>query len=565
MEHSSIRLVAGCIWVAALGFGWLAWHGHRRLDETLGRASFTAFAALLASTALVGGATLLLEASGGAGRSAGLDHAYNVLLYSSTIPWFAFAVAFTGRSEAVTRRRTCLLAAPVAAAALSVIGRHWLALGPSVVTVLRIVETLTWALLVGLFVTGAALLAHTARAYEHLSVELAIALSASWFVPFVATISGSVVWVEVGLLYGFAIVAVGSLGGCLALAVGVYRYDPFDSTAVAAGAAARDTALSELDDAIFVVDDRRRVVELNESARLTFGLSEPDALGRKFAAVVGSPVETLRSVETTPLSTPEGARRFDPQVSELTDQRGRHLGAVVSLRDVTERVLREQRIQILHRILRHNLRNRLSIVRGNAEILADRVEGYDELTHPIREATDELLELGERARDVERLLHDHRTTSTDAPVGVVVESVVSELGRDHPDVTFETSVPSDAVVSASLDVLRYVVVQIVENAAKHNDADEPRVTIWCRPSEERVRLRVADNGPGIPDHERAVIDEGEESPLEHGSGLGLWAAYWGVTGIGGELRISENHPRGTVVELDLPAARRPEDADAAEA
>ncbi|MGM0399219.1 MAG: ATP-binding protein, partial [Halobacteriota archaeon] len=63
---------------------------------------------------------------------------------------------------------------------------------------------------------------------------------------------------------------------------------------------------------------------------------------------------------------------------------------------------------------------------------------------------------------------------------------------------------------------------------------------------------VEDDGPGIPDHEKAVLREGEETPLAHGSGLGLWLVYWIVTMNGGRLEISDNEPRGTVVEIDLP-------------
>ncbi|MFC6977001.1 ATP-binding protein [Halomicroarcula sp. GCM10025709] len=61
-----------------------------------------------------------------------------------------------------------------------------------------------------------------------------------------------------------------------------------------------------------------------------------------------------------------------------------------------------------------------------------------------------------------------------------------------------------------------------------------------------------DNGPGIPDQELETINQGEETPLQHGSGLGLWIVYWTVSLYGGEVTFVNNSPRGAAVILSLP-------------
>jgi signal transduction histidine kinase len=124
-------------------------------------------------------------------------------------------------------------------------------------------------------------------------------------------------------------------------------------------------------------------------------------------------------------------------------------------------------------------------------------------------------------------------------------------------------VPEGLVVSA-VAFLPEAITELVDNAVRHNDADEPRVRISAAelPSESWVSLVVADDGPGIPPAERAVLT-GEETPLDHASGLGLWYVNWIVTAGGGALDIAESKAGGSRIELSLRAAEGepPDDAE----
>ncbi|MFB6132899.1 MAG: sensor histidine kinase [Halanaeroarchaeum sp.] len=102
---------------------------------------------------------------------------------------------------------------------------------------------------------------------------------------------------------------------------------------------------------------------------------------------------------------------------------------------------------------------------------------------------------------------------------------------------------------------RTAIAELLDNAVEHNDRPHPSVDVGMDVTDDSVAVMVADDGPGIPEHERAVLREGEETPLVHGSGLGLWLVYWIVTMNGGRLEIEDNEPRGTVVRLVLPRPR----------
>jgi signal transduction histidine kinase len=255
-----------------------------------------------------------------------------------------------------------------------------------------------------------------------------------------------------------------------------------------------------------------------------------------------------------------------------------------------EAALRErtQRLEVMYRVLRHNLRNQLSVVLTYADVVADVSddEQVGTAARAIIEAGRTLENLSDRTRQIETAL-EADPEPTRVELSAVASEVVADLREAYPGVEFTATAPDEAWAVA-LPSVRLAVETVCENACEHNDADDPRVDVSVEtvdpagfgatgdggvPSggaDERtgrteradrgpadcVRLTVADNGPGIPEQERAAIREGRETALEHASGLGLWLTYWIVEGSGGDLRFADADPRGTIVEIDLPRGVR---------
>lgn len=111
--------------------------------------------------------------------------------------------------------------------------------------------------------------------------------------------------------------------------------------------------------------------------------------------------------------------------------------------------------------------------------------------------------------------------------------------------------PEGITVSA-IGYLAEAIAELVENAIRHSDTERSRVEITAAelPSESWTSLVVADDGPGIPPTERSVLT-GEETPLEHASGLGLWYVNWIVSAGGGSFDISSASAGGTRIEMEL--------------
>jgi K+-sensing histidine kinase KdpD len=145
--------------------------------------------------------------------------------------------------------------------------------------------------------------------------------------------------------------------------------------------------------------------------------------------------------------------------------------------------------------------------------------------------------------------------TTRVELAELVAQSLERIEAQYPSVTIESaSVPDDVYVDGTLDV---VLLNVLENAAMHNDALDPQVRIEVENQDESVRIEIADNGPGIDDYERAVIERGMEDSLQHSSGLGLWLIKWGAEIAGGEIELRDNEPTGTVVTVHVPRLSAP--------
>jgi signal transduction histidine kinase len=71
----------------------------------------------------------------------------------------------------------------------------------------------------------------------------------------------------------------------------------------------------------------------------------------------------------------------------------------------------------------------------------------------------------------------------------------------------------------------------------------------------RFRVRVADNGPGLPDDQKRTVFEKDVRGLDSGgTGIGLFLVRELVTRFGGSVHAVDNEPRGAVFVVDLPVA-----------
>ncbi|MFB6354750.1 MAG: sensor histidine kinase, partial [Halobacteriales archaeon] len=238
-----------------------------------------------------------------------------------------------------------------------------------------------------------------------------------------------------------------------------------------------------------------------------------------------------------------------------TGTEGSLLGVLVGTFAVTTRQLRREReaageYETLLALLRHNLRNRLTVLGGHLTFVA-------EATGP--EAADSVAAIESQLEAVETLLEDARVAAeaiggsdTAEPVDLVavVREQVGLLEESHDGVSVTVDLPGRARVRAD-DLLAPAVENVLSNAVEHHDRPDPEVSVDVEPVDGAVRLSIADDGPGVPAERRADVFE---PGTGDGTGMGLFLAKTVVERYGGSIDLGGNDPRGTVVTITLPRA-----------
>ncbi|MFB6118760.1 ATP-binding protein [Halosegnis sp.] len=433
-----------------------------------------------------------------------------------------------------------------------------LSLGPVASTLLGAVRDLGIYYASGVTLVAVGVIASAVGRYRHLAAGLGLSLAGTGVWPWAAYVGMPALAASVARNVALTVIAGGYAVSAAGAIVAVGHYGLFDSQPQA-GTIGPETVLDTMPAAVLVLDREDRVLRLNAPAERCFETSERAAVGTTVETVLGVNADRLRQAgdEGVALATAEGERQFHPTLAPIDD--GRNIaGTAVVLRDVTQRRTREQRLAVLNRVLRHNYRNELNAIRGYADLVGD---DSGEAAR-IQSLADDLLSLSERARETQRVMALDVPADPQTAVGAVLESVAEDLRVAYPEVEVTVAVPDGAVAAVDERVFTVVARNVLENACEHNDAASPVVVASVDRTDEGLRLAVSDNGPGIPDMETGVLAAGTENPLQHGQGLGLWTVKWGVTRMGGTLSFAENTPRGTVVQIRLPAADGPAPAAA---
>ncbi|WP_340100230.1 histidine kinase N-terminal 7TM domain-containing protein [Salinibaculum salinum] len=543
-------LTPGILAVNTLLLGWLATVGWKTRE----RPSARVFAALQAVSMLWAGLTFVSLFVAHGSLRVGLWGGVTGLSMLAIGLWLAFILQYTGRDSWVHSWLFRVAVVPlVAGALLYTIAPTWSPLsgeltqstipaGTIVMSSIGPVGALLGMYIYAVFTVGLMLVAKTVLERNRLFVGQALALTGGTLVTVLGSV-GAIIGVPIK---GFPVTQVALGPQSILWGYAVFR-EQFLTQIPAVARIGEQAVLRDLDDGVVVVGDET-VVQANSRACEYLGID----------SLVGKPLAKLFAVfgvtdfTEFPVRFQRRGRTYQVKTSPVSDWHGVEIGRSLVVQDVTELVRRQERLEVLNRILRHNLRNDLTVILGAASQIENR-SGSEiaELGGTVEQKARELSEISEKALEVERMF-ERQSETVSVNIDALVCDIVDNLATDHPKADIEKAMQAGKI-ETDPKIVRVVVREIVENALVHGGV-EPAVTVSTARQCDTVEVVVADDGPGIPDSEIGPVKSGTETPLNHASSLGVWLISWGARALGGE--VSFTTEEGSTVRLSIPATSR---------
>lgn len=329
--------------------------------------------------------------------------------------------------------------------------------------------------------------------------------------------------------------------------------------------------LEGMGEAVVALDGEARITLCNRAALRLLGWKDAP-IGRTLLEAIRLPAlhDLARSADG----------RAEPQEVEVATREGKRLlaraahlsgsdrGAVLVMRDVTElRRLENVRRDFVANVS-HELRTPVSTMRATAEALVG--GALDDPDHALRFCNSMLRNAERLSTIISDLLDLSRIEAGEQSIDIQPVVVASAIHRavevvedaaSKRNLTIDVNVEEGLTALADEAALDHMMLNLVDNAVKYTP-DGGNIQLWAGRDEDKVRIEVRDDGPGVPERHRTRIferfyrvDTGRSRALG-GTGLGLSIVRHLADAMGADVGFRPNEPKGSVFWVELPATDR---------
>jgi len=335
-----------------------------------------------------------------------------------------------------------------------------------------------------------------------------------------------------------------------------------------------DQFLGNLQDGILLFTGDGRAVLVSEAARRFLSIDRDAILGRHAREIFDRSTvlgHTLREAFDAGITLvqedvlTESGRRIQASVDFIHDDRNsQELGALVTLHDLESVEEIESELELSRRMaaigrltsgVGHEVKNPINAIVVHLELLKNKLgdnstgaqrhlEIIDAEIHRLDRVVQNLVDF---SRPVELQLREQDLR----PVIADVLALAAEELSTH-NVTLISRLPEKPLVAnVDADLLKQAMLNVIQNGAQAMP-EGGRLEVILEESRKTALLRIADEGPGIPDDIRAKIFDLYFTTKTGGSGIGLAMTYRILQLHHGSVEVQSSEGRGTEFLLRIP-------------
>jgi len=266
-------------------------------------------------------------------------------------------------------------------------------------------------------------------------------------------------------------------------------------------------------------------------------------------------IETGEQIRNKQEYYDESGRWFLTSKVPWENETGDIIGVLGISQEITEQKKRERQLKVINHLVRHNLRNKLTIIGGRAEYLHRETQCPDEQIETILSAVTDLSNQLDKQETIVNILAQS-PEPTELNLSTLVSNEIDVLSQIYPQAQISTDIEEDLLACAT-DGIVHAISELVENAIIHNDSTCPTVEIIVETDQGSAQIHILDECAQIPTLEVEILTgQRDIDELSHSTGLGLWISRWVVDYSNGSISFEQGESGGNEVIVTVPTAEQ---------
>jgi two-component system nitrogen regulation sensor histidine kinase NtrY len=334
-----------------------------------------------------------------------------------------------------------------------------------------------------------------------------------------------------------------------------------------------EIVLKSVSAGVITLDANGIISTMNKSAEKMLNLKSEQILNKSFKHLLtGQFLELANDImDSLPVSrgdpielplklTIEGRpRSFLISVNALKDDAGQHMGTLMVFDDLTE-LEKGQRMAAWREVARriaHEVKNPLTPITLSAQRLKRKYAQFVDDTI-FEECTETIISQVELIRNLVNEFSSFARFPSANPVPChlmpIIEETLALYREGHSGIDFKINNTSDIpILNIDRQQMKQALINLIDNAiGAIKGTGNITISVAHDPILKKVRMEVADDGPGISNEDKTRLFQPNFSTKKTGMGLGLTIVNTIIADHNGMINVQDNTPRGAKFVIELP-------------